>query len=73
MLRRDFISLFACAVIAGPRAATAQTKVYRVGTLFPGAPLDEKSPLAVILLQKLEQHGFTLGKNLAFEARGAGG
>src|SRR6516164_8865499 len=73
MLRRDFISLVAGAVIAGPRVATAQTKVYRVGTLFPGAPLDDKSPLAAILLQKLEQHGFTLGKNLAFEARGAGG
>jgi hypothetical protein len=27
----------------------------------------------VILLKKLEQHGYTLGKNLAFEARGAGG
>jgi putative tryptophan/tyrosine transport system substrate-binding protein len=73
MLRRDFIPLIAGAVIAGPRVATAQTKIYRVGTLFPNAPLDEKSPLAAILLQKLEQHGFTLGKNLAYEARGAGG
>jgi putative ABC transport system substrate-binding protein len=73
MLRRDFISLVAGAVIAGPRVATAQTKVYRVGVLLPGAPLDEKSPLGVILLQKLGQHGFTLGKNLALEARGAGG
>jgi putative ABC transport system substrate-binding protein len=73
MLRRDFITLFAGAVIAGPRIATAQTKVYRVGTLFPNAPLDEKSPLAVTLLQKLEQNGYTLGKNLAYDARGAGG
>jgi hypothetical protein len=24
-------------------------------------------------MQKLEEHGYTLGKNLAFEARGAGG
>ena len=73
MLRREFISLFAGVVIAGPRGATAQTKVYRVGTLSPAAPLDEKSPLGAILVQKLEQHGYTLGKNLAFEARGAGG
>jgi putative ABC transport system substrate-binding protein len=75
MLRRDFISLLASAVVAGPRLAIAQTpsKVYRVGTLLPGPPLDEKSPLGSILLQKLEQHGYTLGKNLAFEARGAGG
>jgi len=75
MLRRDFISLLVSAVVAGPRLASAQTpsKVYRVGTLLPGPPLDEKSPLGSILLQKLEQHGYTLGKNLAFEARGAGG
>jgi putative ABC transport system substrate-binding protein len=75
MLRRDFISLLAGAVIAGPRLAIAQTqsKVYRVGTLLPGPPVDEKSPLGAVLLKKLEQHGYTLGKNLAFEARGAGG
>jgi putative tryptophan/tyrosine transport system substrate-binding protein len=75
MLRRDFISLLVSAVVAGPRLASAQTpsRVYRVGTLLPGPPLDEKSPLGSILLQKLEQHGYTLGKNLAFEARGAGG
>jgi putative ABC transport system substrate-binding protein len=75
MLRRDFISVLAGAMVAGPHLATAQTpsKVYRVGTLLPGAPLDEKSPLGVLLSKKLEQHGYTLGKNLAFEARGAGG
>src|SRR6516162_59509 len=75
MLRRDFISFLAGALVAGSRVAIAQTpsKVYRVGTLLPGPPLDEKSPLGTILLQKLEQNGYTLGKNLAFEARGAGG
>jgi putative ABC transport system substrate-binding protein len=75
MLRRDFISVFAGALIAGPRLASAQnqSKVYRVGTLLGGPPLEEKSPLGAILLQKLAQHGYTLDKNLAFEARGAGG
>jgi putative tryptophan/tyrosine transport system substrate-binding protein len=73
MLRRDFIYLLAGVGIAGPRVSNAQAKVYRVGTLLPGAPLDEKSPLGTILVQKLEQRGYTLGKNLAFEARGAGG
>jgi putative ABC transport system substrate-binding protein len=75
MLRRDFISLLVAAVITGPRVGTAQTssKVYRVGTLLPGPPVDEESPLGRTLLHKLEQHGYTLGKNLAFEARGAGG
>src|SRR5215467_12399857 len=75
MLRRDFISFLGGALVAGSRVAIAQTpsKVYRVGTLLPGAPVDEKSPLGAILLKKLEQHGYTLGKNLAFEARAAGG
>ena len=66
MLRREFISVFAGAVITDPRVATAQTpsKIYRVGTLLPGAPLDEKSALGALLLKKLEQHGYALGKNL---------
>ena len=75
MLRRDFISFLVGVVVAGPGVAIAQTpsKVYRVGTLVPGPPVDEKSPLGAILLKKLEQHGYTLGKNLAFEARGGFG
>jgi putative ABC transport system substrate-binding protein len=75
MKRREFITLVAGAAIGGPRAAIAQaaSKVYRVGTLSPGPPLDEKSPLAVTLLQVLEKHGYTRGKNLEFESRGAGG
>ena len=75
MLRRDFISFLAVTLVTHSRVAIAQTpsKVYRVGTVFPSAPLDEKSPLGAVLLKKLEQHGYTLGKNLAFEARGAGG
>ena len=46
MLRRDFMSVLAGAVVAGSRFANAQTrsKVYKIGTLLPGAPLDEKSP-----------------------------
>jgi len=75
MLRRDFMSSLAGALVAGSRVAIAQTrsKVYRLGTLRPGPPLDEKTPLGAILVKKLEEHGYILGKNLAFEARGAGG
>src|SRR6266481_9178892 len=75
MRRRDFISLVTGAAIAGPSAAIAQSssKVFRLGTLTPGAPLDEKNPLGAILLKAMEQHGYTLGKNLSLEARGAGG
>jgi len=72
---REFISFLTGAAVAGPGAAIAQTssKVFRLGTLSPGAPVDEKSPLGAILLQKLGQNGYTLGKNLEFEARAAAG
>ena len=75
MLRRDFISVLAGAAIAGSRNAMAQTssRVFRLGTLTPGAPLDEKTPLGAILLKGMEQQGYTLGKNLTFDARGAAG
>jgi putative ABC transport system substrate-binding protein len=75
MRRREFISFLTGAALLGPRAAIAQTspKPARLGTLTPGPPLDEKSPLGAILLKALEQHGYTLGKNLSLEARGAAG
>ncbi len=74
MRRREFITLLTGAAIASPRAAMAQTppKVFRLGTLTPGQPLDEKNPLGAILLKALEQHGYALRKNLSLEARGAG-
>jgi putative tryptophan/tyrosine transport system substrate-binding protein len=75
MLRRDFVSFLAGTLVACSRVAIAQapSKVYRVGTLSAGPPIDEKSPFGAVLLQQLEQHGYTVGKNLAFEARGASG
>jgi putative ABC transport system substrate-binding protein len=75
MRRREFIKLLTGAAIAAPRAAIAQAppKVFHLGTLGPGASLDEKNPLTAILLKALEHHGYTLGKNLTLEARGAAG
>jgi putative ABC transport system substrate-binding protein len=75
MRRRDFIFALAGAAMAAPRVAIAQTgsKVFRLGTLTPTAPLDEKSPLGAILLKRLEQRGYALGKNLSFAPQGAAG
>jgi putative ABC transport system substrate-binding protein len=75
MRRREFIALFAGAAIAGPRAAIAQPapKVFRLGTLSPNAPLGEKTPFGAILMQGLQQHGYTLGKNLSLDVRAANG
>ena len=45
MQRREFLTLVTGALMTGPRAAGAQaSKVYRLGSLTPGVPLDEKSP-----------------------------
>src|SRR5712671_4833597 len=74
MRRREFISLLTGAVIAGPRTAIAQSsKVYRLGTLTAVAPINEKSPPGAVLLQVLEQRGYTLGKNLVLDARSTAG
>jgi putative ABC transport system substrate-binding protein len=73
--RRNFVSLLAGAAFARPGTASAQSssKVFRLGALTPTAPRDEKTPLGRMLLKALELHGYSLGKNLSFEARGAGG
>jgi putative ABC transport system substrate-binding protein len=75
MRRREFITLLSGAAIAGPQAAFAQpsSKVYRLGTLSPGAPFDDKSPNGAILVRVLAERGYTLGQNLTFDARGAVG
>jgi putative ABC transport system substrate-binding protein len=75
MRRREFITFIAGAAIVRPRATIAQTppRVFRLGTLTPTLPLDEKDPLGAILLKALGQRGYTLGRNLSLDARGPGG
>jgi putative tryptophan/tyrosine transport system substrate-binding protein len=75
MRRREFIKLIAGVAVVAPiqAVAQAQPKVFRLGTLVPGVPLDEKDPLAAILLKGLQHRGYALGKNLILEARGANG
>jgi putative tryptophan/tyrosine transport system substrate-binding protein len=53
--------------------AQTSSSVYRLGTLAAGAPFGDKSPNGAILVRVLAQRGYTLGQNLAFEARGAMG
>src|ERR1700744_6042819 len=75
MKRRDALKTLAGAAIFGPGIAHAQSsgKVFRLGTLTPGPPMGEKSPGGLVMLQTLQDRGFTLGNNLSFDARGAGG
>ncbi len=75
MKRREFITLLSAAALAGPRAAIGQTsaKVFRLSTLTPGLPRDEKSPEGMTLVRMLAERGYAIGKNLTFDARGAKG
>ncbi len=75
MRRREFITLLGGAAVASPQTVFAQTpaKVYRLGTLTPGQPVDEKSPSGGVLVRVLAQHGYSAGQNLTIDARGAGG
>jgi len=73
--RRELITIIAGAAVVSPFAAVAQnaSKAYRVGVLNEGAPIIDSSPFGKALIRGLAQAGYTLGKNLAIERRGAGG
>ena len=68
--RRVLISLLATACAAAPSfAETSATP--RLGTIASGAPLTADSPLGRVLIGALADLGYLLGRNLAFEGRGA--
>jgi putative ABC transport system substrate-binding protein len=75
MKRREFIGLLGAAVIIRPQDSVAQpsAKTYRLASLTGNVPLSASSPNAKTLLNAMAQRGYTLGKNLAYDARGAGG
>jgi putative tryptophan/tyrosine transport system substrate-binding protein len=75
MRRREFMTLLGGAAIAWSRDGLAQTstKVYRLGSLDPARPLSANSPDATTLLAALAARGYTLGQNLAYDARASGG
>jgi len=79
MKRREFIKIVVGAAagvfIDRPAVSVAQplTKVYRLASLTGNVPLSANGPSAKPLLNAMAQHGYVLGKNLAYDARGAGG
>jgi putative tryptophan/tyrosine transport system substrate-binding protein len=74
MKRREFIAFLGSMAIAAPREAIAQTsKIYRLGTLTVGPPIAPTAGTGAVLVAGLAQRGYTLGQNLAYEARGAAG
>ena len=75
MRRREFVTLLGAAVIVRPPDTIAEpaAKTYRLGTLTGNVPLSVNSRDGTTLLNAMAQRGYTLGKNLAYDARGAGG
>jgi ABC-type uncharacterized transport system substrate-binding protein len=75
MHRREFLTILGAAAVGGSHAAIAQPspRVYHLGTISPGAPILDTSSNGKVLVDTLAQRGFTLGRNLKIEARGAMG
>jgi putative tryptophan/tyrosine transport system substrate-binding protein len=73
--RRTCLTLLGGAAVAWPCAVLAQApaKVSRLGVLSGGVPVADASPVGAALLRGLAQHGYTLGRNLELERRGAEG
>jgi putative tryptophan/tyrosine transport system substrate-binding protein len=74
MKRREFVTLLGAIAASSlmPRVAVAQSeKGFRLGSLSVGPPLGPSAGPGAILIKGMEQRGFTLGKNLAYEPRGA--
>jgi putative tryptophan/tyrosine transport system substrate-binding protein len=74
MRRRELIILLSGATgtaVAGPLSALApQPSSYRLGTIGPRDPFDEKSRFGSLLIHVLGNSGYTLGRNLTLYARG---
>ncbi len=68
--RRVLISLLTTACAAVPSFAETSATL-RLGTIASGAPLTADSPLGRVLVGALADLGYALGRNLAFEGRGA--
>jgi putative ABC transport system substrate-binding protein len=78
MERREFITLLGGAAIlpaipASVAVAQAPSRVYRIGLLGTLGPPGDNTPFVAPLIKGLAARGYTPGRNLAFERRGAEG
>jgi ABC-type uncharacterized transport system substrate-binding protein len=78
MRRREFIAVFSGAAaqsLAWPISVLAQTpsRIFKIGHVNSAPQLVLTSPLGKVLEKSFQQHGYTLGKNLVLELRGAAG
>jgi putative ABC transport system substrate-binding protein len=75
MKRREFLTLLGGAGLPGPRAALAQAsdRTCHLGTLHPALPVTPDTPFGKVIVKALAEHGYVVGQNLTYEARGAMG
>ena len=74
MQRRQFITFVGGMTLAATGGAIAQTsKIYCLGTLTVGPPIPATAGTGAVLIAGLTKRGYTLGQNLAYEARGVAG
>jgi len=75
MTRREFIGLLSAVLIIRPEDGAAQSsaRTYRLASLTGNVSLSTNTPDAKALLNAMAERGYTLGKNLAYDARGANG
>ena len=71
MRRRGLIVTIALGLLASVGNVAAEGP-YRVGLLSPGLPLSDSTPYGGGLVRGFAQQGYTVGRNLVFERRGAG-
>src|SRR5829696_1379711 len=71
--RRHVLAGLVLATGPGRTASQPASKIYRVGLLTPTAPLADTSPFGAPLVHGLAQHGYSQGRDLVFERRGAEG
>jgi putative tryptophan/tyrosine transport system substrate-binding protein len=73
MKRRDFLTCLGTTLLAAPRLVRAEAKTFRLGTVNPVFAMTETTPYGKFLIAELANRGYTIGRNLEIEARGASG
>jgi putative tryptophan/tyrosine transport system substrate-binding protein len=69
--RRSVLKVLAAAGSLATGPALAEDKPLRLGAISGAAPITPESPFGKILISALGDLGYRLGRNLAYEARGA--
>jgi putative tryptophan/tyrosine transport system substrate-binding protein len=73
MRRREFVLLGGAVAVWAPTAIAESLRVHRVGVLNPGDPLTDTGYFGSAIVRGFAKQGYTPGRNVLFERRGAQG